>query len=452
MIVNETTKTCQWNGDVAWQSWQLNKKEDELTVQQYSESNPEHLDRESRRVFYEQFYENELKSTFGSLITELCEKYYLSRQDLQMEGETSDQGSEEQKGEMKERKGEMKCILPSFFKLLEHLLDEGRRFNVIIRTFGSERRVKQLCAELNEFFLTHETQTQQSHTKHRSFSIEFDNQQQTLSLQSMEDADPAIHQPKLKLKSRSRSKSKSSGVHEARLLTEKQVGAIYRDNKGPFLSLGHPARPPIAYEWGSNIFTKKHAPVLKKKREAALKVSDSMSSSKPSSEQSTEEDSASPLFHVSHEEDERDGRQFYAEEQQKRPEEVAIFEGIEHIYNKFRECSLHQETLIIRDDFPWWQANRYEYHAGKPLLVDCDDFDIHPILFDDNIWPHMGNAKIVDVIDITNHMKVSFEKAHEVFIMAANPLLAVYDDQYFIKAVQQCERNRQILSRKMKTK
>ncbi|RNA42248.1 RWD domain-containing [Brachionus plicatilis] len=43
------------------------------------------------------------------------------------------------------------------------------------------------------------------------------------------------------------------------------------------------------------------------------------------------------------------------------------------------------DLIAIRDDFAFWQKNKYECYAAKPLWINLNDTYSHHIIFDDNI-------------------------------------------------------------------
>jgi hypothetical protein len=67
------------------------------------------------------------------------------------------------------------------------------------------------------------------------------------------------------------------------------------------------------------------------------------------------------------------------------------------------EISIHKKLSsleginAIRDDFGFWQKNKFECYCAKPLWVNLDDQDFHHIIFDDNIRLDSSDDCIVNI-------------------------------------------------------
>ncbi|CAL1139656.1 unnamed protein product [Cladocopium goreaui] len=97
-------------------------------------------------------------------------------------------------------------------------------------------------------------------------------------------------------------------------------------------------------------------------------------------------------------------------------------------------------VLALRDYFPYWQKGGQHGPYGKLLPVDPADHRCHPIFFDDNITLDAEDTKIVDVRDKTGKALWPLY-AQRYYISRAEPLLAVADDNYYIRKVEEIEHN-----------
>ena len=59
-----------------------------------------------------------------------------------------------------------------------------------------------------------------------------------------------------------------------------------------------------------------------------------------------------------------------------------VYDTEEMIYDKLSSL---QGINAIRDDFAFWQKNKYECYSAKPLWINLNDTKHHHIIFDDNI-------------------------------------------------------------------
>ena len=111
--------------------------------------------------------------------------------------------------------------------------------------------------------------------------------------------------------------------------------------------------------------------------------------------------------------------------------DAAIYRLIGHGYN----------TLGIRDDYKFWGYAGYTDDSGKLCLVEravpggC--VKRHVLFFDDNI--RRAYAHIVDVRDHVTGEHIPFAEANGVYLHRARPVDIVLDNQYFVKALTECE-------------
>lgn len=95
-------------------------------------------------------------------------------------------------------------------------------------------------------------------------------------------------------------------------------------------------------------------------------------------------------------------------------------------------------ALGLRDYFPYWHQGGQHGPFGKPLLLDTRDHHRHHIFFDDNILLDDSDTKIVDVRDKTGR-EIWPVYAQRYYLCRAEPLLAILDDSYYVRKVEQYE-------------
>jgi hypothetical protein len=104
----------------------------------------------------------------------------------------------------------------------------------------------------------------------------------------------------------------------------------------------------------------------------------------------------------------------------------------------------------IKDDFGAWHSTNYHYTTSKPIWFDPDDLNprSHHILFDDNFRVLDPNDSIVDIriMDRQKHKCYScpfefYQRLENIFAVQANLYLILADRDYYVKTIEQCERN-----------
>lgn len=113
-----------------------------------------------------------------------------------------------------------------------------------------------------------------------------------------------------------------------------------------------------------------------------------------------------------------------------------------------------QGIHAIRDDFNAQRKTNYHCTTSKPIWFDPDDLNprSHHILFDDNFRVLDPNDSIVD-IRIMNREKQKcyscpfefYPRLENIFAVQANLYLILADKFYYIKTVQECEKNLDLL-------
>jgi len=115
-------------------------------------------------------------------------------------------------------------------------------------------------------------------------------------------------------------------------------------------------------------------------------------------------------------------------------------------YHQAHEGLMHHilgtaNTCAIVDDYDFWKGKDCSASAGKLLLVNhgggLAETKVQHIFFDGHI--QKGNAYCVDVCDVVNGDRLSFEQAEDVYMHRVDFYQACLDDSYYIKALKACE-------------
>jgi hypothetical protein len=100
-------------------------------------------------------------------------------------------------------------------------------------------------------------------------------------------------------------------------------------------------------------------------------------------------------------------------------------------------------TAAILEDHQHWEASGRKPEAGKLLLVDhaggFAETQVQHIFFDGHIGSTDSGA--IDVRDVVSGEPVPFAQAKDVFLHRVDFFQAIVDDQYFVRAVEECELN-----------
>lgn len=126
---------------------------------------------------------------------------------------------------------------------------------------------------------------------------------------------------------------------------------------------------------------------------------------------------------------------------------VRVIAGFGEIFSHI-ESRDSPNVLGLQDCYPWWAAQGESDDSGKLTAADMSllgwrtrkDGDVsgkfHHIFFDDNI--ERDRAHIVDCRDRATGEPVAFDVALDKFIVKSEPLHAITDREYFIKALHKC--------------
>jgi len=99
-------------------------------------------------------------------------------------------------------------------------------------------------------------------------------------------------------------------------------------------------------------------------------------------------------------------------------------------------------SMALRDCFPHWRKHKEADDRGKPLFVEPPTAKdgVHHIFFDDNI--ERDRAHIVDARDAVSGDPLAFADTKGIYLIKAEPMLAIQDRRYFINAVADAEEKR----------
>ena len=128
--------------------------------------------------------------------------------------------------------------------------------------------------------------------------------------------------------------------------------------------------------------------------------------------------------------------------------EQEIDESLARERDMYRLMCSSQGISGFVDDFHAWQGNDYNHKYGKPMWIDIDDNSHHHIFFDDNFRADEEDS-ILDVRMFPRDNPAMAESLsyaqlsdlEEVFLVQADLLESIADEDYFIKTVQKCEEN-----------
>lgn len=123
----------------------------------------------------------------------------------------------------------------------------------------------------------------------------------------------------------------------------------------------------------------------------------------------------------------------------KRERAIRTITGMDAINDFIRQSSLASQTLSLRDHYDYWASKAEDAAAGKLHVVNPLDAKVHSVFFDDNV--ERTEAHIVDVRNVTGE-SISFAEANGRYIWKVDPIQALMDDGYFIKALLSCEARR----------
>eukprot|EP00603_Paraphysomonas_imperforata_P008786 CAMPEP_0114427126 /NCGR_PEP_ID=MMETSP0103-20121206/8173_1 /TAXON_ID=37642 ORGANISM="Paraphysomonas imperforata, Strain PA2" /NCGR_SAMPLE_ID=MMETSP0103 /ASSEMBLY_ACC=CAM_ASM_000201 /LENGTH=322 /DNA_ID=CAMNT_0001596149 /DNA_START=1601 /DNA_END=2569 /DNA_ORIENTATION=+ len=111
-----------------------------------------------------------------------------------------------------------------------------------------------------------------------------------------------------------------------------------------------------------------------------------------------------------------------------------------HVYSMIFDHN--KRSLMIQDDYPYWNKCGETDDSGKLLLIDSDNDSVVQIFFDDNI--ERDRAHIIDVRKLPGLERVPFEEANDVHYLRVSPHEIISDDTYFIRTFDEVLSRRNI--------
>lgn len=118
--------------------------------------------------------------------------------------------------------------------------------------------------------------------------------------------------------------------------------------------------------------------------------------------------------------------------------EPTAYVGHAQIYAGLQTEILEETSCVgILDDAEHWKTQNFSETAGKVVYVDSGETKVQHVFFDGNILGTSTNS--VDIRDAVSREPVPFEEAKEVYFHRVNPVQAIVDPEYYIKALQNCE-------------
>ena len=117
-------------------------------------------------------------------------------------------------------------------------------------------------------------------------------------------------------------------------------------------------------------------------------------------------------------------------------DDVTMLRDHFEIYVGIIELLKKHSVMAIQDDFEAMiKTDWQESSLGKPLLVDQADYNTQHIFFDDH-------ERFVDVRDVVTGERIPRETALNMYLVQVQSHRAVLESDYFIKAIELCEANR----------
>lgn len=119
---------------------------------------------------------------------------------------------------------------------------------------------------------------------------------------------------------------------------------------------------------------------------------------------------------------------------------VAVHSDYSSIYVAMQEVLLSSASMLIVDDYNFWNSHGETGESGKLLLVDDTDYSTLQVFFDDKIGHEA--AGIVDIRDVVTGESIPHAAALNKFYFKVDSYRAVTEPDYFYKSLLLCEENR----------
>eukprot|EP00892_Ulva_mutabilis_P009416 jgi/Ulvmu1/6847/UM031_0052.1 len=297
-------------------------------------------------------------------------------------------------------------ILPSFFELLLHLQATKRRFTLIFRTFGSD--VEDVIEEMNLF----------ATGRHPSYpGVYMDGRDGMTDLRLSQPASTGAY---IRCGTRAAETILAFGVDQrvlrASRMSRKLVEEAATECGGVVLQGFADIRAALQM----------YAEPYAMQQAFAQRTSQRSSSSAGAPEAPAPAEAA--LKAVCGEDESGD----------KGPAPRCPRRGLEHARDWIASNRRAQNcALAIRDHYHLWKSRNEHPRAGKLLLLDPSDTSEIKMFFDDNIG--YTGAHIADVRNARTGESVPFDEAKNTYLMRAEPVNAILDPKYFVRAVSEAE-------------
>lgn len=120
---------------------------------------------------------------------------------------------------------------------------------------------------------------------------------------------------------------------------------------------------------------------------------------------------------------------------------ITCHRGANDIFVKVHECLKENAAFALMDDLVGYQEANRHGNRSKLFLVDFVDYNTLEIFFDDQIQTDDAKSN-VDLRDIIEGAKISCVDALDKFLVKVDPIKAIQDQDYFMKAIEKCENQR----------
>jgi len=121
---------------------------------------------------------------------------------------------------------------------------------------------------------------------------------------------------------------------------------------------------------------------------------------------------------------------------------VTCHRGANDVFIKYHELLKESASFALMDDIIAYQELS-KGNNGKLFLLDHTDYNTLEIFFDDMINVDETKSE-VDMRDIVNGDKIYAKDSMDKFLVKVDPIKALQDQDYFFKAIEKCEKTRQL--------
>ena len=109
------------------------------------------------------------------------------------------------------------------------------------------------------------------------------------------------------------------------------------------------------------------------------------------------------------------------------------------------------KVQVLQDHYQWWKSHDYSPSAGKPLWIDWSQKNVHHIFFDDNIHNDASDSIVsIRIRRYSNRLfrplsGESIRLLQGYFLVRVPTVCPILDHMWFLKQIEQCEKNRKNL-------